>query len=417
MTTLIHGEAQNKKLVLSEATIATFGAAILLIGAVLWAVGSPLTEKTDFSVTYIGARMVHDGQGARLYDLAQQRKLKAALLPNAEPLIFEHPPFEAFFLSPLGGMSYHTAYLIWGLINISIWLALPWLLRPYVAVPQDNLGYMVLWLIFAPLGIALYQGQSSLLLLLLFTATFIELKRGRDFRAGFWLALGLFKFQFTLPFMVIFLLRKKWNFVAGFLLMASALAGVSVIAVGPQGILSYVRLLANIITHPANVSLGSANDMATVHGFVHGLFGHSSSGMTLLLLVGAISAALIWFAVWRWNEVAQEPARFDLAFAASIVISLVVGSHMFTHDLSPLLLAMFLVTTHLTRDCGLVRYLAWTTIILLWMPPLYFVLIASHRMYLLFPVLMMFLLTTTMLGVRPWTSTLEVQGALPNATD
>jgi len=109
MTTVVYRKAATKTLVFNEATVAMFGAAILLLGAVLWADRSSLTEKTDFSVTYIGARMVHEGQGARLYDLAEQRKLKAVLLPNAEPLTFEHPPFEALLLSPLGGLPYRTA--------------------------------------------------------------------------------------------------------------------------------------------------------------------------------------------------------------------------------------------------------------------------------------------------------------------
>ena len=380
-----------KGFVFSEATVVMFGAAILLLGAVLWADRSSLTEKTDFSVTYIGARMVHEGQGPRLYDLAEQQKLKTALLPNAEPLTYEHPPFEALLLSPLGGLPYRTAYLIWGLCNVLIWLVLPWLVRLYVAVPRDNLGYMVLWFIFAPLGIALYQGQSSLLLLLLFTATFIELKNGRDFPAGLWLALGLFKFQFTLPFVVIFLLRRKWNFIAGFSVMATALAVLSVIAVGRQGIVSYIRLLANIITHPSNVSLGSANDMATVHGFVHGLLSNSASGMTILLVVGATSMSLILFTAWRWDLAKEKTAQADLMFAAAIVVSLVVGSHMFTHDLSPLLLAMFLVIPHVTKDHGIVfRSALWTTLILLWIPAVYFALIAWHRMYLLFPALIVF---------------------------
>jgi hypothetical protein len=98
---------------------------------------------------------------------------------------------------------------------------------------------------------------------LLFTTTFIELKHKNELRAGLWLGLGLFKFPFVLPFVLILLLRRKWRFVAGFSLMATLLAILSVVAVGRQGIVSYLRLLANIISHPANISLGSATDMAS----------------------------------------------------------------------------------------------------------------------------------------------------------
>ena len=60
--------------------------------------------------------------------------------------------------------------------------------------PVDTLGYLLLWLLFAPLGVTLYQGQSSLFLFLLYALAFISLKRGEELRAGLYLGVGLFKF-------------------------------------------------------------------------------------------------------------------------------------------------------------------------------------------------------------------------------
>ena len=104
-----------------ELAIAWFAAAIVLFGAVLWAHHSTSIEMTDFSVTYIGARIVHEGRGSKLYDLAEQQQTKASLLTRAQPLIFEHPPFEALLLAPLGGLQYKAAYLSWGLLNVLVW--------------------------------------------------------------------------------------------------------------------------------------------------------------------------------------------------------------------------------------------------------------------------------------------------------
>ena len=56
-----------------------------------------------------------------------------------EPLIYEHPPFEALLMAPLGALPYKTAYLIWGLVNVVIWLTLPWLLpRPVLFTVRTN---------------------------------------------------------------------------------------------------------------------------------------------------------------------------------------------------------------------------------------------------------------------------------------
>ena len=163
-----------------ETGIAFCAAAIMLVAALYWSAKEPSVEKRDFSVTYLGAYMVHFGMGPKLYDVSEQTTLKATLLPNSEPLIFEHPPFEALLLSPLAVFPYRTAYLIWGALNIVIWLALPWVLRPYAPLPRDPLAYLALWFLFAPLGVTLFQGQSSLLVFLLFSLAFISLKQREE---------------------------------------------------------------------------------------------------------------------------------------------------------------------------------------------------------------------------------------------
>ena len=384
-----------------ENIVALFGFAILLVSAVFWADKPPTVEKTDFSVTYIGSRMVYLGLGPKLYDLAEQRKLKRLLLPDAEPLIYEHPPFEALLLAPLGALPYKTAYLIWGLINVAIWLMLPYLLRPYAPAPRDDLGYLVLWLLFAPLGVALFQGQSSLLILLLYSITFIQLKCGRDFRAGAIFGLALFKFQFAIPFVLIFLLLRKWRFIKGFLATATALGVLSLVAVGWHGIISYIHLLLGITTHPDNSSYGAAIGMATVQGFVHALLGNVLSHAAVSLIVAGVSTFLILWTAWRWRKagLAADGRTFDLMFAAAIVVSLVTGLHMFTHDLSPLMLAMLLVAGHFPgRSQALLRLILGTTLVMFWIPPLFFALLAWHSVYLWFPVLIAFLFGTLRLA-------------------
>jgi Glycosyltransferase family 87 len=386
-----------------ENIVALLAFTILLVSAVFWADRPPTMEKTDFSVTYIGSRMVYLGQGSKLYDLAEQQKLKRLLLPDAEPLIYEHPPFEALLLAPLGALPYKTAFLIWGLINVAIWLMLPYLLRPYAPAPRDDLAYLVLWLLFAPLGVALFQGQSSLLILLAYSLAFIALKRGCDFRAGAILGLGLFKFQFILPFVLIFLLRRQWRFLKGFLATAAGLGVLSVVAVGWPGIWSYIHLLVSVARHPDNSTYGAAIGMGTVQGFVHALLGKVLRRSAISLLVAAISAALIGWSAWRWRAAddRERGRTFDLMFAVSVVVALVTGFHMFTHDLSPLMLAMLLVAAHFPGSDRLaLRLTLGAALVVFWIPPLYFALLAWHCVYLWFPVLAIFWLGTLRLALN-----------------
>jgi hypothetical protein len=397
-----------------EKCIFLLGAAVLLAGAVAWTARSPLAERTDFSLTYLGARMVHEDHGEKLYDLSEQEKLRKSLFKNPNPTVFEHPPFEALVLAPLSRLSYRTAYLVSGLVNTWIWLLVAYIFRPYAPVPRSDLGYFALWLWFAPLGIALYQGQSSLLIMLFYCLTFVSLKQGREFRAGLWQGLALLKFQFAIPFALIFFFRRKWRFIAGFVTTAAAVGVLSLVAVGFEGVWSYFRLLLTAAGSPNQTLLGSAVEMATLQGFVHALLGKEFTAGTISLIVGCSSGFLILSTAWVWKRQEQSgPAhRFDLMFAAAIVVSLVTGAHMFTHDLSPLMLSTLLVVAHFPpRNKPQLRALLGATLAIFWILPLYFALIAWHCMYLFFPILMVFAVATMILARGSLGSSIPVEEA------
>src|SRR6185369_17080718 len=116
----------------NDGALGLLAAAILLGGAVMWSEQMPRAEKTDFALTYMGAVLVHEGLGARLYDIELQNETLHRLFRQPNPLFFEHPPFEALLFSPLAAFSFRTAYLIWGLINAVVWLLLIYFLRRYL---------------------------------------------------------------------------------------------------------------------------------------------------------------------------------------------------------------------------------------------------------------------------------------------
>ena len=379
----------------NDTALAFFGAAVLLFSAVVWTAHGQNVEKTDFSLTYVGATLVHQRMGHNLYDLSLQKQLRDSLFRRPVPLFFEHPPFEALLLSPLAGFSYRTAYLVWGLVNATAWLALTFFLRPYLPWPHEGLLYIFMWLLFAPLWVALYQGQSSILLLAAYSLAFVMLKRTKEFAAGVALGFGLLKLQFVLPFVVIFLIRKKWRFLAGFAACALVLAFVSVTAVGWKGATDYVRFLLAIGNNPQNISFGSGVDMPTIHGFVFATLGRKISGTELNIVVAVLSIALLVWVAWQWNR-RQESVSFDLMFAAAVAASLLSGSHMFTHDFSPLILSMLLVAGSPSSDTASTGSFAWgeravkATLFLFWMFPIYFLSVKWHCLYLMGPVLLLF---------------------------
>ena len=365
--------------------------AVILLSAVLWARFSPQVEQTDFSMTYVGARILHLGQSARLYDLQEQRAVRNAIFSRPSPLLFEHPPFEALIFQPLAALPYRTVYIVWALVNAAIWLTLPFLLRPFAPAPRDTTGYLALFVLYAPLGIALFQGQTSIAMLLFYTLCFIQLKRGQPLAAGVCLGLALFKFQLVLPFVLIFLLRRQWRFLAGFTLSGAFFGVLSLIAVGWRGMFSYVRFLATIASDPHNVSYGSTLYMVSLQGFLNAVLGRFVGGTASGVLATAVSLGLVVLTAWRWQRLKAAgagPETEDLTFAAAIAVSLAAGSHLFPHDLSPLLLSLFLVVAHIPASGRrALRGLLGAGLAVLWATPLVFILLAEHCVYLLSPVL------------------------------
>jgi Glycosyltransferase family 87 len=365
-----------------------FGAAVLLFGAVLWSANGPNVEKTDFSLTYVAAKVVHDGMGSQLYDIGLQKQVRDATFRHPNPLLFEHPPFEAVLLSPLAMLSFRTAYLIWGLLNASIWLAVIFFLRPYLPAPREDLGYVVLWLLFAPLGVALYQGQSSLIVLALYAASLVLLMRAHELAAGVIMGLGLFKFQFILPFALIFLFRKRWRYVIGVAASGLCLAVMTMATIGWRSIVQYLRFVLAIGRNPQNLSYGSAVDMPTIHGFAYAVIGRMLSPMTLNAVVAGLSLFLLAWVARKWGE--GDSAQPTM-YAAAIPASLLSGSHMFTHDFSPLVLSLFIAagTVHLSSKRGW-RAVMLCSLIVFWLPPIYFILVGTHLLYLMCPTLALF---------------------------
>jgi len=385
-----------------DATLGLLAAGILLAGAVLWSARGPHVEKTDFSLTYVAAKIVQSGMGDRLYDLSFQKQVRDSIFLKPNPLFFEHPPFEALLLSPLARLPFRTAYMVWGFTNVAVLLLLIVLLRKHLPWPREDLGYISLWLLFAPLGVALYQGQSSILVVLSYATSFLLLRTGKDFGGGLSLGFGLLKFQFALPFALILLVQKRWRFLAGFTSTSAFLAVLSLIAVGRNGLISYVRLLRTINQNPQDLSYGSAVDMPTIHGFLYAVLANDISRSALEIGAAGLSLMVLLFVAIR-SKRDTKVDTVESTYAAGIAASLLAGSHMFTHDFSALLPSMFLLASFLQqkqhpRDRSSLRLAAVVALAVLWTAPIYFVLVASHRLYLMCPVLLVFVFSATLIA-------------------
>ncbi len=289
----------------------------------------------DYVGPYTGASMVAQGQGRSVYDLDAQTHWQAMLLyprqASAGLMPFRYPPtilpiLLPFALAPLG-----ASFYLWLAFSTTIAAASFLLLLAELRLDrQGQLTLLLAYLSFYPLSMHLWQGQTTLLLLLGFTLAYVAWRRGKDLWAGVALALCSVKPTLLLLFLLVLLWKRRWRTLTGFVGGAAALALPTLPLVGLRGWREFLDMTVS--------SLGwqdvYGNFPATMHNWralALQLLGPGTAatallaGLTLLAL-----AALAW--TWRGQWQADGP-RFPLQVAATLLLTLLTSPHLNSHDL------------------------------------------------------------------------------------
>lgn len=392
-----------------------FFAFLLLFHLMLFwhAKNDALRGSADFSAFYSAVRMVRSGQGPQLFDIAAQGRMQSALYPNVTTrsgtLIYDHPPFEALLYLPLAFVSYPTAYIVWLVFSTMLLLFTLRLLWPYMAELKAVWAPLpvLVFLGFFPVFVDLLQGQDSLLLLLIFVLVFVSLKEKQEFKAGCFLAIALFKFQYAIPFLVPFVIWRRWKIAGGFAISSALLFLLSLPITGFRGTLSYAVFLSNLVkglsSHTVQSALGIlSNTMPNIRGGVEMMapsFVPHGFQKPLIVLLSAI--AVLW-AVRQWPlGRALSGMNFDLGFSLALVVSILVSYHLQLHDLSLLLIPFVLVLNRMSRNeifTSRWRVPVYALIALFYLSPIYLLLMRHGLMYLFFwPILLLLALLSRQL--------------------
>lgn len=384
--------------------IATVLAVVLLFGVVLATAIKGRPEGADFGALYTGALMVRQGKAARLYDLSAQTRIQEALFKRKGLLLYAYPPLVAALFAPVTLFSYRVAYVVWGGINVVLWALFVSLRRKIGMKPGMSGDLFILSFLFCPFWVALIEGQVSIFMLMVFALTFVRLRRSADYSSGLILGLGLLKFQDVLPLAVIFLLRRKWKFMAGLLTTGTILGFVSVAIVGAGGARSYVALLTDIVTHPNRALYATvrSSNMPTIGALVTALLPRTPGGSWIPVATTlALSGALIFFLARSWNKVDGQGGQtsLKLMFGAALSASLLISPHVNIHDLTAMLLAVALaISAPQWQGRSRCRTVLTVAATVLYAFPIYFLLAGRGESYLLAPVLAVFSLASICLA-------------------
>jgi hypothetical protein len=302
------------------------------------------SSLSDFMGFYAAGRIFKQGAWGDLYDPNVQMSYQHSIFGRVEPtLVYDHPPFEMLVFWPLAYLPYPAAYLLWDLLNSALLAWSLYLLKPYAGNFDATERLFLTVSMLYPLISTLREGQDSIPLLLAFSVAFVNLKNDNQVAAGCALGAGLFRFQFVLPFLLVFLMRKRWRVVFGALTAGIGLGLLSLALVGRNGVRAYVELLLRVIQHGGHYvpTIGMPN----VRGFVEVVFANRVGHGYLNVLVAVSSLTLLGWTLRKWGKLAWDPGKktFDLLFSQSLVVSFLVAYHSFMHNLIVLALPTLLL--------------------------------------------------------------------------
>jgi hypothetical protein len=303
---------------------------------------TPRGHYIDFRSFYTAGFMLRTHQARLLYDYPTEQRLQSLLVssdPRALPMM--SPAFTALLFVPLAYLSFSAAHIVWSAINILLLLGCILLVKPFLLTlsARWNPAPALIFFSFLPAAIALLMGQLSILVLFLYCACFVALRRDEEFLAGVILSLALMKFQIALPVAALFLLWRQWRFFAGFVAGGAVLTALSIWILGLTGFLHYLHSLYTV-TRTVNgdratqLNLGILPpQMPNLYGLLFTLAGGAAWSHLVIL---ALSLALFLWA-----------ARQRPSLPLALLTGMLVSYHLFFYDLTLLLLPLSLLADHL----------------------------------------------------------------------
>ena len=318
-------------------------------GFMVWKVHGMMAQGYgDFAAFYTAGKIVQRGQASQLYDRRLQwqvqQQFAASVKTRLGPLPYIRPPFEALLFLPLAYFSYPRAHLIWTALNaIGLLLFLFLLPTGQRGPPRALLVQLLVCLSLLPVAYDFIAGQDAILLLLVMVIALHFLQRDLDFRSGMVLGLGLFKFNFLIPIILVFMLRRKFGVVLGFAATASIFTLISLVLIGPAALVGYPRYLWEL-SHTAGVGFIKSQSMPSFRGLLVPLLGPdlTPSWVHWLLAAIVLAGAVITARIWRIDD--KSPSLMTAGFSMSIVVTIVTSYYSNSYDLVLLLLPILLLS-------------------------------------------------------------------------
>ena len=291
----------------------------------------------DFGWMWLSGKFAATGAPGAVFDYAKFAAAQTDFFGPQNCILlhhFDYPPTLLLLTYPLGFMSFGTAFVVWNLVLLLLYLS-----ATYMIVPRGSA--ILLALTAFSLLADLKLGHNGLLTAALIGFTLASAEH-RPLRSGATLALLTVKPQFGLLFPIALLASRNWR-AFGWAAAATVLfAAMAAIFVGPEAWPAFLATLAG-----RSATLSPEPDVVLHLQSVYGLFQWIGFGATVAwaaqLTSGLAVAVLVAI---QWSKPTPYPLKAALLCAAALLAS----PYVLAYDLCILTIAAaFLVKDGLER--------------------------------------------------------------------
>lgn len=301
--------------------------------------------ETDFVGYLTGASIIRDGKGEMIYDLKTQDVYQKELLrPYNKPitLSYKNTPFVTLLFLPFTYLPLVQGYKLFVFINLMLLaFSTNLLAKVFKGIKKFKLWFLIPFVFFPSLW-TIISGQTSFILLMVYLSMYYFIKSDKPFKQGMVSGLLLIKPQYIvgLPFFLL-LAKRKTPFVKGFIFSSSILFIISAYLSGLNSLLSYPSFLLSTEIG----AFGSyISRMFSLSSALFNIPEISKQGYIFVLIISAVFYLVTLFLY----KMRYKLVGFEKSFISATLFSLVFAIHTQLHDLSILLVPIFILLEKLS---------------------------------------------------------------------
>ena len=310
----------------------------------------------DYPAFYGAGRIIAQGDGNNLYDSEKQAEIQKDLYPGKHNVFmpFPYPPFVAVAYYPFALMPYRLSYAVHTIVMAAALFLTIFLVCPiHEQIRQNYLFVACIALSFYPMFRAILGGQNTAITLFLFVLSWRAVLAKKELLAGMILGLLLFKPQFGLPLIGLYVISGHWLVGVGSLLTAMILYGIGALISGPMWITDWYQYTIWLSQADAGINYDKAVSWL---GFFQAILGWKNHLAIFAGWVMSAATAIVVAIVWMIGR-RRADLTAQLAMAAPALV--LIPPHVNYYDISIALFTCLAIVGKISKGSWLPLGFVW----------------------------------------------------------